>query len=194
MDETFALVQAAGRSESVAIRQLTERLLPVVRARVRRLQARRSDLRATETMDLVQQVFVCLLGDGAAQLRKWDPARGATLEGYVGMVTEREVGNLAQKSATRSRMEAPEPDVVDEAASTNAFETQLLQRDAALKLGRYLHEQLPPKGQVIFKCLYGDGLNTDETARVLGVERQVVYNWQHKIRLLAREFLPSFVA
>ncbi|MGV3621265.1 MAG: helix-turn-helix domain-containing protein [Archangium sp.] len=40
----------------------------------------------------------------------------------------------------------------------------------------------------MLKCLYSDGLDADETARVLGVNRQVVYNWQHRIRSLAREF------
>lgn len=185
---TLALIAAASRRERAALRTLTQRLLPVVRARVRRLQSKRADLRALDTADLVQQVFVVLLDDDARQLRQWDPARGATLEGYVGMVSEREVGNLGQRAQNRDRHESTTDVQADAPLEQPSPETQIIARQAANKLGEYLDGQLPPKGQVVLKCLYADGLDADEAARVLGVTKQVIYNWQHRIRLLAREF------
>lgn len=188
-DGTRALVASAARGERAALRELTQRLLPVVRARVRRLQAKRADLRALDTGDLIQQVFVCLLDDGARQLTQWDPARGATLEGYVGMISEREVGNSGQKVATRERHEFTTDAQPDAPVEQPSPEAQVIARDSAVRLGAWLSEQLPARGQVVLKCLYADGLDPDEAAHALGVNRQVVYNWQHRIRALAREFV-----
>ncbi len=187
MSDAQALIAAAAAGDRLAVQALVQRLYPVVRARVRVLQARRGRLRTLDTGDLIQQVFVCLLERGARQLAQWDPSRGATLEGYVGMVTEREVGNAAQRSATRERHEVME--TVDGPAPQPSPEAQTVARADAHRLGAFLSTQLPPKGQVVFKCLYADGLDADETARVLGVTRQVVYNWQHRIRSLARDFV-----
>lgn len=185
-EQTTALVAAAARGDRTAVRALVDRLFPVVRARVRALQARRTDVRGLDQPDLIQQVFVCLLENGARQLTLWDPARGASLEGYVGMVTEREVGNAAQKLSTRGRYEVHVgADALIDAPSPEAH---AVARDMTARLGSFLEAQLPPKGRVVFRCLYSDGLDAEETARVLGVNRQVVYNWQHRIRSLAREF------
>lgn len=190
-DGTRALITSVSRRDRAAVRALTERLLPVVRARVRRLQARRADLRRLDPNDLIQQVFVCLLDDDARQLAQWNPERGATLEGYVGMIAEREVGNSGQKVATRERHEFIGDHDADAPIEQPSPEAQAIARDSASRLGAWLDGQLPPKGQVVLKCLYADGLNADETARTLGINRQVVYNWQHRIRALARQFLPA---
>lgn len=187
---SLALVDAVSRGDVVATRAVVERLLPVVRARVRRLQAGRADLRRHETSDLVNQVFVCLLENKARQLQQWEPSRGASLEGYVGMVTEREVGNSQQRAQTRARHETPANDV-EALSGQPSPEAQTVARDVAARLGDFLEQQLPPKGLVVFRCLYTDGLDADETARMLGVNRQVVYNWQHRIRELARGFMPT---
>lgn len=190
-DDTLALIASASRRDKAAVRTLTERLLPVVRARVRRLQARRGDLRQLDTSDLIQQIFVCLLDDDARQLAQWNPARGASLEGYVGMIAEREAGNSGQKVAARAKHEITTASQADAPNPEPSPETQVIARDAAARLGAWLDGQLPPKGQVVLRCLYTDGLDADETAQALGVTRQVVYNWQHRIRALAREFLPA---
>jgi transposase len=39
--------------------------------------------------------------------------------------------------------------------------------------------------------LYADGLDVDAAATALGVQKQVVYNWQFKIRQLTRAFLEG---
>ncbi|MEL6544905.1 MAG: hypothetical protein AAFQ82_09780, partial [Myxococcota bacterium] len=56
-------------------------------------------------------------------------------------------------------------------------------------LSRRLTQQLPPRGLLICKMLYVDHATPDRIADALGVSKQVVYNWQHKIRTLAREIL-----
>lgn len=188
------LISNVTRGDRAATRALVERLFPVVRARVRLVQSRRVDLRVLDVNDLVQQVFVVLLEHDARQLASWDPARGATLEGYVGMVTEREVGNAGQRSTSRARHEVVVEGPVDAPTDSPSPEHLATTRDSVTRLGAFLDAQLPPKGRVVLKCLYSDGLDADETARVLGVNRQVIYNWQHRIRTLAREFQQGVVA
>jgi RNA polymerase sigma-70 factor (ECF subfamily) len=144
-----------------------------------------------DEQDLIQEVWVTLLEDDARQLRQWDPARGATLEGYVGMVTQREFGNASQKASAKKRgghLVALD-EIAEPAKSGPSPEASAIGRDEARRLGDYLAAELPTKGQVVFRCLYTDEMSPDEAAEALGVNRQVVYNWQHKIRQLARAFM-----
>jgi len=43
----------------------------------------------------------------------------------------------------------------------------------------------------VLALLYVDGLDVDQTAAALGVNKQVVYNWQFKIRQLAQAYLEA---
>ncbi|MGV3621264.1 MAG: hypothetical protein ACO1OB_10625 [Archangium sp.] len=136
--EVTSLIAAAGRKDRVATRQLVERLFPVVRARVRLVQARRSDLRHLDANDLIQQVFVVLLDQDARQLAQWDPARGATFEGFVGMVTEREVGNAGQRAGARHRFEVVTSEPADAPIDSPSPEALTTARDAMVRLGAFL--------------------------------------------------------
>ena len=50
---------------------------------------------------------------------------------------------------------------------------------------------LAAKGQAIYRLVYTDARAPEEVATLLGCNVQVVYNWQHKIRALARVFLAE---
>jgi DNA-directed RNA polymerase specialized sigma24 family protein len=56
------------------------------------------------------------------------------------------------------------------------------------RLFRHLDARLPPKGRVIMRLLYEDELSVHEAAQKLGIQPQVVYNWQFRIRAEARDF------
>lgn len=45
-------------------------------------------------------------------------------------------------------------------------------------------ENLPPRGRQIFTMLYLHRLSPDDAATELGTNRQVIYNWNRKIRSL----------
>ena len=63
--ETQRLVAEAARRDPRALRALAHRLLPVIRARVRRLRARRAAMGSLDEQDLIQEVWVTLLEDDA---------------------------------------------------------------------------------------------------------------------------------
>ena len=161
-----------------------EALLPVVARRVRRLRATRREVRAFEAQELVQHVALRLLEDGGRILRAYRPDRGASLEGYVAMVTEREVGNLVARERSHSRLDGR----LDPDALHDATEPRLLARDLARRLQVVLRHALPSRGAKVFDLVYARGLEPTAAARALGVERQVIYNWQHRIRALSVSF------
>lgn len=186
-----SLIERAARGHTPSIRALIARLLPVIQARVRRQKARhRQQLSSFDEGDLIQDVWMALWKDGARQLLQWDEDRGATLEGYVGMISEREIGNLLQRVGAKKRqahlvaVNGTEP-----TDPRHDPERRVIDQDLAEQLLDDLTNALPAKGIAVLRYLYTDDLQPDEVADVMGVSRQAVYNWRHKIRQLARDFL-----
>lgn len=190
------LVKGALAGRRAALRMLVRRLLPVVHARARVFLSRRPDRRIAgkDADDLTQEVWLSLLDDDGRLLRAWDPDRGMALEGYVGLLTRRQLWRNIEASSAQKRgggvapvalESAPEPVAPDDPERAT-MSAQLLAR-----LRAHLFEQLPARGQLVYAALYEDGRDVSQTAEVLGVNRQVVYNWQHRIRKLARGFFAE---
>lgn len=185
--ETRRLVEAVSRGDEAAGALLVDRLLPVMMARVRRARARTPELRVLEERDFVQEIWVVLLAQGARVLRAWDPERGASFEGYVGMISDREMGNAGQRLRARKRARTDVSlEVVPLAVPSS--ESSVMARDAIYRLADHLARNLPPKALLIFRYLYTEGRTPEEVAALMGINRQVVYNWQHRIRRSARDF------
>ena len=190
------LVARAAAGQRSAVETLATRLAPILQARARRfLRGMGYRIAADELDDLVQEVWLVLLKDGARQLQAWDPSRGATLEGYVGMVADRELRN---QLAARRRLKrgGDQVDVGLEGTEhtphgTAGPEGLVIGHHLEVDLGGHLAAHLPELGRLVYALLYQDGLGPAEAATVLQVNTQVVYNWQHKIRGLARQFLAE---
>jgi RNA polymerase sigma-70 factor (ECF subfamily) len=195
--EAPALVRLALDGNGAALRQLVARLMPVIRARIRRqLHARgRGAVGQHDGDDLAQEVWLTLLGDDGRQLRQYDPERGMTLEGYVGRITEREVHNrlVAARALKRGgdTAEVHLETLPDGEAADGDPEAHAVTRDLAAALDQHLESHLSERGRLVLRYLYTDGEAVETTARALGVTHQVVYNWQHRIRSLADAFLST---
>jgi RNA polymerase sigma factor (sigma-70 family) len=194
-DEALDLIRQARSGQTAAVRILVERLMPVVQARVQRRVMRMpgSKIGHYDRDDLVQEIWLALVKDELRVLSAYDPARGATLEGYVGMIAEREIGNIRQRELEAEKRKTNQLSVVVEqidqvARSFDSPEANLEGRRMSEQLGVYLEQNLPPKGRIICRYVYGDHAPIEKISEILGVSRQVVYNWQHKIRQLAQEF------
>ena len=70
-------------------------------------------------------------------------------------------------------------------------EAQAIAQDLALRLGAHLKASLPARGQLVYRYVWEDGRSPTEIATLMNVERQVVYNWQHRVRDLVRAFLEA---
>lgn len=177
-----ALVRQALDSSGAARQRLIERLDPVIRARVRASVGNNGvDVHGLE--DLAQQIWVRLFDHNARRLAAFDPALGRSLEGFVGMIAQQEIVELLR----RKRLEQAPLDAVPEPAGLDQ-ERRLLSRDFGRRLRAHLDQELPDRGRLVLRFLYDDGRSELEIATIMGVSPQVVANWKHKIRVLARAF------
>ena len=194
-DGARELIQRAKKGEPQATRILVERLMPIVQARVHRrlMRTQGQKIGPHDRDDLVQEIWLALVKDDLRALAAYDPERGATLEGYVGMISEREIGNIRQRELDAQKRKTNRLSIaVDQidfvARSADSPEANLEGRRMSEALGSFLEERLPPRGRLICRYVYGDQTPIERIAEVLGVSRQVIYNWQHRIRQLASEF------
>ena len=190
-----ALLRQMAAGQPAAIRLVTRRLLPVLQARVRRALRRWTPAHVDDADDVVQKIWLVLLKDGARQLLAYDPERGISLEAYVGLIAEREVRNHIQHESAAIRRPAEGHAALDEAGEVPTPapdpEAALMSADFADRLDAHLMAALGPRGQAVLRLVYGDACPPDRAARALGCNLQVVYNWQHRIRALARAFVDG---
>lgn len=193
VDPDLRLVHRALRGHGGAVRQLVERLMPVIRAQIGYTLARQPGRRTQgDRDDYAQEVWVALWADDGRRLKAYDRTRGASFEGYVGLIAERELLGLLRKESAQKRggdLRQVNPELLGNAVDGGASpERAAMARDEAQALLSHLKTRLPERGMLVFRCLYTDGRGVAETAEMLGVSAQVVYNWQHKIRKAARAF------
>lgn len=182
------LIEAALAGPGAARDTLVQRLTPVIRARVRRRLARLGPLGSHDGDDLVQDIWCVLVKEGGRQLRAYDPGRGASLENYVGRIAEREVGNRLDKVRALKRGGGVAKTDLEDIQVAGEDGSRVVSRATLASLLTHLDASLPARGKLVLRLLYADGLKPAEAANVMGVNTQVVYNWQHRIRGMARDF------
>ncbi|MEZ4470787.1 MAG: sigma-70 family RNA polymerase sigma factor [bacterium] len=191
-----AVVEACLAGDRRAGRALLDRLLPVLHARVRQC-LRGASVEGVDADDLVQEIWVGLLADDGRVLRAWDPARGASLQNYVGQITRRKTLNALEHARAVRRGGGLDPVALDDArevAGAAGPDVQVEERDRLARLGAHLQGALPDRGWLIFRLLYTDGCEVAEVADALQVTAQVVYNWRFRIRKEAEAFLAAEAA
>ena len=191
-----ALIELALRGRRAAVRSLTRRLLPVVHARVNVYFSRRGGqmMDGQDAHDLAQDAWLRLFANDGALLRAYDPERGKSLEGYVGMLVRRELWIAAERAGRAKRgggERGAELNDQTTAGGVDDPERTLVERDLLDRVWAYLESQLPARGALVLRLLYEDDVKPAEAAELMGVKLQVVYNWQHKIRGLARSWYAT---
>jgi hypothetical protein len=202
--EDAELLARALAGEAPALRALVDRLLPSVQARVGRAllrrhgQARGRNLRA-ETEDLSQEVFAALFEQGGRVLRSWQPERGLSLKGFVGLVAEREAGAILRTGKRSPFTEEPTADdtlrqlegqnVMGQAPMTELLES----RDLLEAVVDRLRERLSPQGFWLFELLYVDERSVEEACAITRMTPDALYAWRSRIGKLAREVRDALV-
>ncbi len=191
--DDLGLIKDAIGGDRMAVRRMVTRLLPVVHARVYRACAKGALPKVYQPNDLVQEVWIELLKNEGRQLLAYEPGRGASLEGFVGMITERTIHNVRVQNSAQKRgghLQEVSSEVLEHSAAAHSSPEETgVAADLAHQLSEHMSDKLPPRGQLVWQYAFSDGRSVDEVAQLMGVNSQVVYNWQHKIRSLARAFL-----
>jgi len=191
-------VSQALAGDPAAMTRLVRAATPVIQARVARGlllwhhggNAGR-DVRQ-EVEDLTQEVFLTLFDDDGRVLRGWQPERGLTLQGFVGLVAERQVASIL-RSGKRSpwRDDPTLPEDLDEIADDQGPEALAASREQARRLLDRLTEELSPLGRRLFQLLFLDELSIDDAARQTGLSPDALYAWRSRLRRLCRRLLAE---
>jgi RNA polymerase sigma-70 factor, ECF subfamily len=198
MDETTSsrLLQRALAGEGDALAQLVHVLAPVIQARVARtLLARRVGAASSrnvrqEVEDLAQEIFLVLFADGGRVLGSWQPERGLTLAGFVGMVAERQALSILRSGKRSPWKEDPTlaDDLESADGSSDPEEVAASREELRLLLAR-LGEELSPLGRQLFDLLFLQELPLPEIVARTRLSADAVYAWRSRLRRLARRLL-----
>ena len=189
-----------GGGDRRAARELCHELTPVIQTRVVRVLLRRSASARgrpirQEVEDLAQHVWVRLFANGARKLRAWDPARGLSLERFVGLVAENEAVSAFR---SKGRPWTDEPTEVEELAprlvERRTPEARAASRQEVAALYARLQEALTPKGLRLFELLIVEGLASKEAAAIMDMTANAIDQWRLRLRrtvLVLREEILS---
>lgn len=178
----------AGQPESV--RRLVDRLSPVISKRVAATlwQRRQRNNVSQDTSDMVQDVFVSLFQADGKALRAWDPARGMSLESFVGLLAQHQVISLLRSGRTSAWREEPtDSERLDLfSAATRSPDAIVSSREILRNLLDRLRESLSPRGLELFQRLIIDEETIETLTLQTGLTRDALYQWKSRLLRVVR--------
>lgn len=201
VDLSVALVQQAIGGDRQAVRRLVDALAPVIQMRVAkalrrwRRAAGGRDLRQ-EVEDLTQSVFLSLFANGGQALRRWDPARGLSLPGFVGMLADHEIASILRSRRRSPWTEDPTEDeeLDDGARADGGPEVATLSRETLRTLVDRLRDKLSDRGLELFYLLFVEERSTEEVCAIAGLTPDAVYAWRSRLGRLTRQIAAELMS
>ena len=184
------LIRKALSGDEAAWRTLRDRLLPIINATIRTFGQTRGLARlGYDEKDLWQEVLLHLIKRDYHALRRYTAAEGS-LAAYVRTVVRNRLRDLTRMRDAKAEL-VPLDESAEPLAPAPSPEALVLTRERLMTVRTAVLTELPPKGQVIFQYLFVDEVPDKEVAVILNVSPQVIANWKHKIRRLARKRLAD---
>ena len=131
-----------------------------------------------ESKDVVSEVFARLLDNDIA-------LRQDTAEAYLMRATRNQCSNVLKRKQVRERFLRL---FSDEATQPAIAEGERLRME---ELIRFVHEQLPPLSQQVFRLRYQQEMTCQEVADTLGISRQTVHAHLQQSIAKIRTFFKS---
>jgi RNA polymerase sigma-70 factor (ECF subfamily) len=198
---SVALVRRAIEGDRPAVRQLVDALTPVIQFRVARALRRRKRAAGRdprqEVEDLTQSVFLALFANGGAALRRWDPARGMALPGYVGLLADHEIASILRSRRRNPWTEDPtdeEDDLAGDAPAPAGPEVETLSREALRVVVEGMREKLSERGLELFYLLFVEERPTEEICALTGMSADAIYAWRSRLAKLARQIAAEILS
>jgi RNA polymerase sigma-70 factor (ECF subfamily) len=201
MDLSRDDLERALAGERSALRTVVGALTPVIQARVARILVRhRSAARGgrdirQEVEDMTQDVFVALFDRDGRVLRSWDPERGLSLRGFVGLAAERHTLSRLRSPKRNPWTEEPvdglEPAVGDE---QDPPEVGVVSRELFQQLADRLREELTPLGLHLFDLLYLEQQPVEAVCASAGMSPAAVYAWRSRLGKRLRRLVDEIMS
>jgi hypothetical protein len=192
------LVRRALAREPDAVRSLVDRLSPVIERRVAAALWQRSSTRdgRQELGDMTQEVFLSLFAADGKTLRAWQPARGLSLERFVGLLAQHQVASILRSGrASPWRDDPTEADQIDRLlGSTAGVDAVVSSREHLSALLDGLRASLSPRGLELFQRLIVDEEPVDSLCAATGMTREALYQWRSRLLRQARELAAKIQA
>ncbi len=179
--------------DQAALCELVDLLTPVIQKRVARalLNWRHGASSGREVRqeveDFTQEVFLALFEDDAHVLRTWRPDGGLSLLNFVGLVAERCAQGILRSGKRNPWRDDPtlieDLDRADESCDPEIIAAS---REMLRLVRDRMKEELTPYGWQMFDLLFLRELSPEEVARKTGKSLDAVYQWQSRLRQLAR--------
>jgi RNA polymerase sigma factor (sigma-70 family) len=136
-----------------------------------------------EALDMVQEVFACLLGHDGKILRAWDPTRGSSLATFVRLVARRHVAGVLRSKRRNPYMEPPASDTIDLRASEGTgLEPRVEVREQLAQAYERLEQRLDERGLLLFELLYVQEQSIEEVMAATGMTRDALYAWRSRLK------------
>lgn len=167
---------------------LVRRLRPVIQTEVgfALLPLARSQGRdpRQEVLDLVQDVLLSLLRDDGKELRRWDPARGRSLEGFVRLVAQRHVAAVVRSKRRNPYAEQPLPGETLDLQHDKGpeLEHHMEARDRLDQMLEHVRQRLDERGRLLFDLLYVQERPIEDACTATGMSRDSVYAWRSRLK------------
>jgi RNA polymerase sigma factor (sigma-70 family) len=176
-------VRRATGGDRRAAEALAERLLPVVQKRVAWVLSRKAAGRREDVLDYTQDALVRLFEQEGRILKTWDPARGASLETFAGLVAEREVLTALRSGRRSAWREDPTLDVeLERKVEGPDLEERLGDRAVLERLLDHLEVELTPRARGLFVSLYVEDQAPEEVAARYGMSLNALYSWRSRFK------------
>jgi RNA polymerase sigma-70 factor (ECF subfamily) len=191
--EDVRLVHGSLNGDPGACETLVRRITPIVQHRVSRVMAHfRSrpgrPLERGDMLDLTQQLLLLLFENAGAILSAWDPARGLSLDNFVGLVAEREARAILRSGRRSAWAETPtRDDLVDAYGHDPGVEHLVSVRDQISQIWSRLEAELSPRGLELFRALLIDEMPVADVRAMFELSETAVYNFRSRIRRRVRQ-------
>jgi DNA-directed RNA polymerase specialized sigma24 family protein len=191
---------AALAREPAAARRLVARIAPAIRRRIAAALDRRGRPRGpaweAELLDLTQEVLLLLFEADGRVLRTWDPARGASLPTFCGLVAERATVSILRSGRRGAWREDPTEDAaLDRVAPPALGPGPVVEdRDFLAALLDRLRSALNPRGLSLFQAIYVDELPLEVVAERHAMTVEAVYVWRSRARKLMQTLRDELLA
>jgi RNA polymerase sigma-70 factor (ECF subfamily) len=194
VEPTPKLVERALAGDRASLRELLQRVSPIIQARAARALARRRGTSGRdprqELMDMTQEVFVALLQDDGRALRAWREERGLSFENFVGLLADRQVVTILRTGKRSPWTEEP-TEVADLEAHAGDAEasvvTAVASRELLSDVVDRLRQELSPKMLHLFYALWIDEAPIPQICEELGMQAEAVYAARSRIAKRARD-------
>jgi RNA polymerase sigma-70 factor, ECF subfamily len=194
------LLEAAMGRDGRAWQELLRRYRPLIFRCILRVVKRYGAQLSTEDVDeIFGDVCVSILHNDMHKLRAWDPARGARLGSWLGLlainVTHDHLRQVSRRPHVVRLEPARDPDgdaIAEQPAPEPSALDRLLEQERRSML-RHLLRDFSLRDRRFVELYYGAGLSPEEVAAQMGISVKTVYSKKNKVRtrllrLVARLF------